>query len=585
MLVFMPTPQPESQEEILAAALASLDEHDIPPDEGWTIPDPDSDPPAELSGLTGAELDELYPPTLPPDEFGPAGFLPRDGSGHGSGFADGGALDVLPPGVALAGFADDAHARLGALTDDELIGVLRGWQRQISWSQARKLDAMAELARRRPAEGSAAASPGRFPRNPSEFIPDEIALALTLTRRAAGVELSLAIDLAYLPATAATLEAGQIDLIKARIIAEGVGGLEPAHAAAVEAAGLPEAPVMTSGQLRAAVARAVLAADPDAARRDREERLTEARVECWTDPTGTASLVGRDLPSAPTLATDKRLGQIARAWRKQGAAAGLDLLRARAYLALLLGHGVDVPPADLLPAGSAPAAGYGRPAPASAAGRDNRRLPPGLPRPDLGAGAVGPLAGSVHLTVPLGTLLGLSDAPGDAAGYGPLDPDTARILACAAAGHSAARWHITVTGPGGQALAHGTVCRRARTSPGDQWTVTVTAEPITSGDCDHHNREPGYRPSPALQRLIRARTSTCTASGCRNPAVGCDLDHTIPYEEHGLTCECNLAPLCRFHHRMKQAQGWKLHQPGPGVMTWSTPAGRHYFTVPTRHPT
>ena len=171
MLVFMPMPQPESQEEILAAALASLDEHDIPPDEEWTVPDPDSDPPAELSGLTGAELDELYPPTRPPDEFGPAGFLPRDGSGRGSGFADGGALDVLPPGVALAGFADDAHARLGALTDDELIGVLRGWQRQISWSQARKLDAMAELARRRPAAGTAAASPGRFPRNPSEFIP------------------------------------------------------------------------------------------------------------------------------------------------------------------------------------------------------------------------------------------------------------------------------------------------------------------------------------------------------------------------------------------------------------------------------
>ena len=55
---------------------------------------------------------------------------------------------------------------------------------------------MAELARRRPAEGTAAASPGQFPRNPREFIADEVALALTLTGRAAGVELSLAIDLA-----------------------------------------------------------------------------------------------------------------------------------------------------------------------------------------------------------------------------------------------------------------------------------------------------------------------------------------------------------------------------------------------------
>ena len=37
------TPQPESQEQILAATLASLDEHDVPPDEewdeGWTVPD------------------------------------------------------------------------------------------------------------------------------------------------------------------------------------------------------------------------------------------------------------------------------------------------------------------------------------------------------------------------------------------------------------------------------------------------------------------------------------------------------------------------------------------------------------------
>jgi hypothetical protein len=338
---------------------------------------------------------------------------------------------------------------------------------------------------------------------------------------------------------------------------------------------------MTPGQLRAAVARAVLTADPDAARRDREERLAEARVECWTDPTGTASLVGRDLPSAQTLAADKRLGHIARAWKKQGAAAGLDLLRARAYLALLLGHDVDVAPADLLPAGSAPTSPGDRPDPAGAAGRDGQQLPPGLGRPD--AGAVGPLAGSVHLTIPLGTLLGLNDAPGGAAGYGPLDPDTARMLACAAAGHSMARWHITVTAPDGRALAHGTVRRHSRAGPHDGWTV-VTAEPVTTGDCDHHNREPGYRPSPALQQLVRARSSTCTASGCRNPAVGCDLDHTVPYDEHGLTCECNLAPLCRYHHRMKQAQGWRLHQPSPGVMTWITPAGRHYFTAPTRYP-
>jgi hypothetical protein len=36
-----------------------------------------------------------------------------------------------------------------------------------------------------------------------------------------------------------------------------------------------------------------------------------------------------------------------------------------------------------------------------------------------------PLAGLIHLTLPITTLLELADRPGDAAGYGPLHADTA----------------------------------------------------------------------------------------------------------------------------------------------------------------
>ncbi len=28
--------------------------------------------------------------------------------------------------------------------------------------------------------------------------------------------------------------------------------------------------------------------------------------------------------------------------------------------------------------------------------------------------------------------------------------------------------------------------------------------------------------------------------GGDRPARGCDLDHTIPWDQHGRTCECNL---------------------------------------------
>jgi hypothetical protein len=159
--------------------MASLTEADIPPDEddpdAWA--DPDSGPPAELAGLTGAELEELLadvparpaPPAWPlsyrsadgPDgQPWPAGFLPRDGSGHGAGFADDGVLDVLAPGVSLAEFADDAHARLADIGDDALIGVLRGWRRLAAWAQARELATITELARRRPAGGAPPPWPG-----------------------------------------------------------------------------------------------------------------------------------------------------------------------------------------------------------------------------------------------------------------------------------------------------------------------------------------------------------------------------------------------------------------------------------------
>jgi hypothetical protein len=443
-----------------------------------------------------------------------------------------------------------------------------------------------------------------------------------------------------------------------------VSALEAEHADKVEAAVLPRAPGLTTGQLRAAVDRAVLAVDPQAARRRREDSEKSARVDCWPEPCGTASLAGWHLPSAQALAADKRLCQIAAGWKKQGALGETDLLRARAYLALLLGLPIDAPPADLLPpaappvrggpdpdpapghtapgpAGTTPAAGStgpgrntatlgpggtpsgstgpgpGTPAPGpgdsapgstapgpgvfpgagEAGAAASAGLPDGLRRPGTG-GDLPPLAGTVNLTVPLTTLLGLTEIPGQAAGYGPLDADTARVLACAAAGHRATRWQITVTAPDGTALAHGTASRRpgkgspgpgspgvggpgpGGTGTGGGWSVAVTAEPVATGSCDHRHCEPGYRPSPALQRLIRARASTCTAPGCRRPAAACDIDHTRAYDDDGWTCECNLAPLCRRHHRAKQAQGWRLAQPQPGVLIWTTPSGRVYSTQP-----
>ena len=173
----------------------------------------------------------------------------------------------------------------------------------------------------------------------SAFASYELSLALTLTGRSAEAYLDFAVELATkLPKTMAALEAGQIDIIRARIIAEATHVLSNEHTAAVEDRIFPRAGQQTSGQLRAALARAVLAADPGAARARREEAQRDARVLRWREDAGTAALCGRDLPSADVLAADQRISARARDLRSAGVTGTLDELRARAYLDFLLGR-------------------------------------------------------------------------------------------------------------------------------------------------------------------------------------------------------------------------------------------------------
>jgi hypothetical protein len=702
-------------------------------------PDPNSDRPegAEddlavdlLVTLAAAERSAAAPELLP------AGLWLRDGSRAGTGatpgFAGGGVLDVLPPGAVLAGFAADAWAGgLAKPSDDELIGVVRAWRRLSSWAAAGELAAVAELSARR--ERDPQADPASLGYQAADCVADELACALTLTRRSAQSLADRASWLADLPATAVALRLGQIDMPKALTIIDGVAGLKPCLAHAVEDRVLAKARRQTTGELRAAVQRAVLAADPAAATRRREKAEKHARVELWDEPAGTKALAGRDLPPAEVLAADKRISAIARELKNRGADASLDLLRAKVYLALLAGqplehllaalvlpplanageqaspptgngqdvrpHGADADPRpddsgradcgararrdtrandsvqpgrDAWPRRDAGAdassdahanrrtrphhdartddstetcAGRSADAPAqvgasvraaarpdryaepdsnvgvtapAVAGRTaagDRASPPvpagpcrGQPPTDaitsLGSapglaggspmdafGRLGCLTGSVNLTVPLTTLLDLAESPGDVSGFGPVDAQTARLLADAAAGHPRTQWCLTVTDIYGRVIGHGCGDRqRARPSPavaahyaepaqravGDLANLVIKLDRLAFSDCAHERETAGYQLSSRLRHLIEVRDRTCMFPGCRRPATRCDKDHTIPYDRGGRTCECNIAPLCRTHHQVKQALGWRLEQPEPGVLKWTTPAGRKY---------
>ena len=164
-------------------------------------------------------------------------------------------------------------------------------------------------------------------------------------------------------------------------------------------------------------------------------------------------------------------------------------------------------------------------------------------------GGLAALSGSVHLTLPASTWLGLADLPGEAAGIGPLDAWTSRGLASTLAAREAlARWCITLTRPDGTAAAHACACARAGPGPPAgtaarrAWLASQKVTWLDPGRCNHGSQATGYRPPNALGHLVKARNRTCTYPGCRRPAAACDLDHTIPWDQGGPTCLCNLAP-------------------------------------------
>jgi hypothetical protein len=316
-----------------------------PDDEDW---DPDAPGLDDVDDSLGAEGSWRETEAVP--EVLEAGFLPRDvapsglsplADGPAAGFGSGHELDTMLSCVTLAGFADDVTGpggRCCGASDDQLIGLLRAWDRLESWTAARKLSVITELIRRRPAPGCPPDVPDGLPGAWGKFCGDELAAATATSSQAADKTLTLAYDLATrLPGTARALHEGIISLYKARIIAEATRILDPADAAAAEALVLHGAAGRTPGQLRAALARAITAVNPGAAQARREKAQRDTRVELWREDAGTAALCGRDLPPADALAADQRITAYARELKAAGLDGTLDQLRARAFLDLTLG--------------------------------------------------------------------------------------------------------------------------------------------------------------------------------------------------------------------------------------------------------
>jgi hypothetical protein len=66
-----------------------------------------------------------------------------------------------------------------------------------------------------------------------------------------------------------------------------------------------------------------------------------------------------------------------------------------------------------------------------------------------------------------------------------------------------------------------------------------------------------------LRTALVHRDRTCVVPGC-GVSFGLEIDHVIPFAEHGPTELDNLALLCHHHHFLKTFEGWTLTRAGSG---------------------
>jgi hypothetical protein len=584
---------------------------------------------AELAGMVAADQARKRGPRglgLP----GSADQVPGVSGGPAGGFGAGQCLDIVPGSATLHGFIETAvdTARLGEASEDEIIGLITAADRAEAAACSLKHAAAVELIRRRPAPGCVLAGRARMPEAYLDSAGDEVKWALAEARHTADGVLSLAHDLEVkLPGTRAMFRDGLLRHSKVAIIGRATALLDAEEARQAEALVLGRARLLSPAALRRAIALAVAQVNPAKAKKRREHAARNARVERWAEDSGNAGLAGRELPSAEVLAMDQRITWWACQLQAAGLDGGMDQLRARAMIDLLLNQDSRPPavrgttPADTgadHPAGPHRAPGSGAyPALAGYAG--------GIP-----AG----FAGRNHLTTPLATLLGLADRPGLLDGLGPVDPWQARDLAAASAANPKTTWCLTVTDNQGRAIGHAcarpkppsrttnqnrTGKQRTRPPPGrtappgttstgftftpagpgppggyGTWRFTtgvpgqaawiITIDPIPAGPCDHRYQAKGHDPGAKLRHLTQIRHATCTGPMCGRPSARADFEHNVPYEAGGRTCLCNGGPKCRHDHQLKQDPRWKVEQHPDGTFTWTTPAGRTYTTGPTEYP-
>ena len=418
------------------------------------------------------------------------------------------------------------------------IDYLAALERQSSWLQAamqRAIVAVAGIS-----EGK---SDGPFT-GVDEAEREDVSSALRLSAGTAQMRIDVARTLVnHLPNTCSALATGELSAAHATVIAKETAaairdGLSEFAIFAIEEKAIAHAefhtPSQVAQQVRSAIAKFAPATFEEVVEKARDSR----RVSCYNDVDGMSTVVAI-LPAADAQTVMKAI----EAFIIKGSSAW-DITN-------------ELNTADSKTSGSHSAGS--RPSSSNTSGscitgsKNSDSRSADMKRADALTAIAGfALAASseevalhrrpitVNVTIDLPTLLGLSENPGQLAGYGAIPASVARALA------SDGKWKRFITDPQTGALLD-------------------------------YGRET-YQPPQALIDFLIARDRTCRFPGCRRSAALSDLDHAQSWEEGGTTSLDNLGALCRRHHLLKTHGGWGIESRADGSCTWTSPLGKIYQT-------
>ncbi|MFC4785964.1 hypothetical protein ACT8ZV_15915 [Nocardioides sp. MAHUQ-72] len=411
---------------------------------------------------------------------------------------------------------------LAELSDHDLLagGVADGvaearanaarWGRLVEFHSRREADYQARTA----------LSP-RFTLTPRADTVTEVSALWGLSEPRVRHELNVALFLhQYFAEVWALCAAGQLDGYRATLLADAVrhavtdplqlrilaprltGFLHKHLSDAHGLEGVPAVVVCTPKQLRNKLTYEInrlRSADAE----ERHRRAKADRTVRATETTDGMAHLGITATVDQVLLAEHRLTHAARRLRRAGDERTLTQLKSDLALDLLIGRSQGVP---------APA--YARPV--------------------------------VNLTVPVQTVMGLSDDPGVLAGGTVVPAGLARAIAA----DPDATWHRMLTDPAGRMVELSTT---------------------------------SYKPTGPIWRHVVAQWTTCYEPACDRSAAQVEIDHRTPYPR-GATTPGNLWPACKRGHTAKHAPGFTIEQHTTGSYRLRTAAGFTHQIAPPAKP-